>query len=258
MGCDIHMIAEVHKGGLWQFVPGPIIPCWGCGGSGMNAGDDNTEPCRWCTNEFDSYIDDEGVRHTHRIRTYAGPGKMRDNWFSDRNYSVFSHLADVRNNGSIQPIALPRGFPDDMSAEAKEWMENYGGDHSDSWLNLMEISAHNWTISRTVEGVVDLDEYRTFKAKGKPEAWAGAVSPGRGAEMVSNAEMDSALMGKTCGFKHCVNPAHDVTSTRLFTAITWTTRAADECRDFLDRMQMLQDKTKAPPQRLRLIFNFDS
>jgi hypothetical protein len=36
-------------------------------------------------------------------------------FFHDRDYVVFSWLAGVRNDGSIEPIAEPRGMPDGVS-----------------------------------------------------------------------------------------------------------------------------------------------
>ena len=57
-----------------------------------------------------------------------------------RDYRLFAKLANVRNDGSIKPIALPRGLPKDISEvttiEAKFW----GRDgHSHSWINAEEI-----------------------------------------------------------------------------------------------------------------------
>ena len=61
----------------------------------------------------------------------------------NRNYSLFARLADVRNGDGddrIEPIAAPRGLPEDISAltrlDAKKWE---GDAHSHSWLNAKEI-----------------------------------------------------------------------------------------------------------------------
>lgn len=69
--------------------------------------------------------------------------------YGDRNYNVFSALADVRNHAygdrRITPIAQPRGFPGDASEEAKKAHGRWGRDaHSASWLSLMEVLEYDW------------------------------------------------------------------------------------------------------------------
>lgn len=64
--------------------------------------------------------------------------------YTQRNYVLFSVLANVRND----PPALPfidelRGIPDDASGEIQECYERWGQDaHSETWLTLDEIL--NW------------------------------------------------------------------------------------------------------------------
>lgn len=64
-----------------------------------------------------------------------------------RNYALFSKMANVRNDEPgdkdyIEPIAEPRGLPDNATAltlfDNKRW--NSDG-HSHSWLNAGEIAA---------------------------------------------------------------------------------------------------------------------
>ena len=66
----------------------------------------------------------------------------------DRNYSLFTMLADVRNyDRERKPknvvIALPRGTPEDKSFGhgdlIKEWE---GDDHSHSWITFKELKNH--------------------------------------------------------------------------------------------------------------------
>ena len=64
--------------------------------------------------------------------------------FSDRNYTLFGILAGVRNH-SVEPIASPRGFPDDASFVVRQLFEHYGSEHTPSWLTLKELAWYNWT-----------------------------------------------------------------------------------------------------------------
>ena len=60
--------------------------------------------------------------------------------YDDRNYNLFSFLADVRNDGSITPLDEPRGIPKDASDSylwaCKIWN---GNAHSHSWFLLEEL-----------------------------------------------------------------------------------------------------------------------
>ena len=60
----------------------------------------------------------------------------------NRNYRLFARMAGVRNEGNnIQPIAEPRGIPDDATEltnfDYEHWLLDL---HSPSWLNAKEIS----------------------------------------------------------------------------------------------------------------------
>lgn len=60
--------------------------------------------------------------------------------YENINYRLFSLLADVRNDGTINPISEPRGIPDDAS-DSYLFICNAWGRiaHSHSWLLLEEI-----------------------------------------------------------------------------------------------------------------------
>ena len=58
----------------------------------------------------------------------------------ERNYEIFAKMAGVRNNGDIEPIAMPRGIPDDISLITRMNYEQLGSDgHSYSWLDVDEL-----------------------------------------------------------------------------------------------------------------------
>lgn len=58
----------------------------------------------------------------------------------NRHYNLFAKMANVRNNGKIEPISKPRGIPLDAAFLTKFACTDYGMDgHSHSWLNAEEI-----------------------------------------------------------------------------------------------------------------------
>lgn len=63
-----------------------------------------------------------------------------------RNYYLFSILADVRNNGDVEPIDYPKGIPNDASFgfvyECKKWGNEA---HSHSFFTLDELLNIDWS-----------------------------------------------------------------------------------------------------------------
>ncbi len=58
-----------------------------------------------------------------------------------RNYALFQKMAGVRGDEDINPIALPRGLPKDISKTVLLENKRRGcKGHSHSWLNAGEIS----------------------------------------------------------------------------------------------------------------------
>ena len=74
----------------------------------------------------------------------------------NRNYVLFSLLADVRNTGDIMPIDCARGLPGDLNStidpdaydDFSEHIDGHWlGDHSISWLSYSELLAVDLTQS---------------------------------------------------------------------------------------------------------------
>ena len=127
MGCDIHICIEawseretfrtLFKGDRRLLLPRG----WSCVNEWKDEEDESRYPLTWC----------------------------------HRNYNLFAILADVRNGigfagidtgeGFI-PISAPKGLPDDVTAEVKQWSDGWGVDgHSHSFLTLAEIFEFDWT-----------------------------------------------------------------------------------------------------------------
>lgn len=163
MGCDIHFFVETkQQDGSWQ--------------------------------SADEWADDDGYKH------------VKEELYGDRNYSLFAILADVRNGRGFagvqtgegyNPIAAPRGLPDDVSKEVFECSEEWGIDgHSHSWFTLAELKAYDWDQVTKRCGIVDMVEFERYAKEGKPQSWCGGIG-GPGIKIVSNEEMSLLMADKS-------------------------------------------------------------
>ena len=73
-----------------------------------------------------------------------------------RLYRVFAKMADVRNYEGDEPLASPRGLPEDCSVVTLIDYRGWGDDaHSASWLDADEIVAlYNWIDGETDKGAL--------------------------------------------------------------------------------------------------------
>jgi hypothetical protein len=83
---------------------------------------------------------------TWEIDNYDGYWQCNE-IYNNRNYYLFAILADVRNDGSVEPIDYPRGIPDDCSSGYSYMTKQWGGDgHSHSYFTLKELLEVNWDL----------------------------------------------------------------------------------------------------------------
>lgn len=259
MGTDIHLVAEAKDDeGVWQLVPGPIIDCWSCKGTGIKhiynreskvaEPDLNGEECYWCKRP--SELDDPSD-YAYEATRFVEPGKVRDQWWGDRHYLVFALLGNQRNgfgfagcysHEPIIPLSDCLGFPDDLSADAVAWMEVRGGEHSASWVSLRDVLRYDYEQPLRRGGVVSLQEFDSYLRKGEPDNWCGDISGSRvrfvspevATEMVKRKDFDE----------------------NTFTRITWTVPLKRALEGFIERMKMLA--MTVGEHECRLVFDFDS
>ena len=230
MGCDIHMVVEVNRNGVWER-------------AGVKRGD--TLPpraCSWC----------DGLGHFEgrpSDKCYSCKGtKVERGSYSDRNYTVFSVLADVRNDGNVTPIAKPRGLPSDATGSG-DW--EYG-DHSRSWLLLSEVLAYDWNQVLEDEGYVDEATFAAWSGVGAPENWCAQVS-GLSVEHVTNSKMRERIERTKKGG----DLVDRIFGKRSFYALChWTVPLRDYCKHFLAFVDSLAPLGE--PSSIRLVFGFDS
>jgi hypothetical protein len=204
MGCDIHPQVEVRREDGWHRVPHPTRPC-----------DDD-----YCTDgKYNDLTPNESMRGKDHYRC-KGTGFYTDAFYDDRNYDVFAILANVRNGygfagvdtgDGFVPISEPRGLPEDLSPEiadvlAREeddaeddfdWSDPqyfWMGDHSHSWLTVLEILDYDWTRTTKKRGWVDPWQFQVWRRDGKPTMWSGSIE-GPSIEHISNVAMARLLDG---------------------------------------------------------------
>jgi hypothetical protein len=95
-----------------------------------------------CDIHFHSEVKVKGIWHHHSDRRF------------DRNYKVFSKMADVRNDAGIVPISKPKGWPADATLTSNMDNDKYGSDgHSHSWFSASEIvQFHDWLRKEAFTG----------------------------------------------------------------------------------------------------------
>jgi hypothetical protein len=176
----------------------------------------------------------------------------------DRSYDTFAVLANVRNGYGFagvstgegwpyisEPRGLPEGFPldsDDSERHEDQWM----GDHSHSWLLLSEIENFIETkLPKTYikHGVVTREHWEAIQ-RGEfatPEEWCGGRS-GPDIRVIDEAEAKAGV------------PSTDV-------AMSWKVDALEHLsglRAYVEELRKLAAESKVGPDKVRLVFGFDS
>jgi hypothetical protein len=152
MGCDIHLYVEKRNTeGKWESV-----------------------------DTWEKEEDDEVLRVPY--------GKS---FYDCRNYDLFAILADVRNGrgfagvklgDGFNPIADPRGLPDDVSENVKALSDSWDCDgHSHSHFTVAELIAFDWTQETNHQGFADFGTFvkwsRWDRKNGEsPESYCGGTS----------------------------------------------------------------------------------
>lgn len=234
MGTDIHLAVEHQDdNGRWHTID-RLQTCAYCDGTGSVIAKGKRETCFWC----------EGDR------------MERAPFFHDRAYDVFAVLADVRNGvgfagcntgDGFQPISEPRGLPEDMDEKSRKYLS---GEHSQSWLLLSEVLATDayWNKTTKKRGWVSVEEYKLWKASGAkwPRNYCGDVSGGMVRHCLPH-EMDRYLES---GFPEA--EAH------YYCPLDWEVTYRESCRALWRVIPDIERIDYRHPERIRLVFDFDS
>lgn len=126
MGCDIHMFLEYKCGnGMpWQADEHHTVE-WEdrCKDSYPK---DRKKWCQHCINDRGDDQDKcmNGYKNFERVRA------------TERNYNLFTRMANVRGDGGLEPKGLPADLSEMIQAAADRWDSD---GHSHSWLSIEEF-----------------------------------------------------------------------------------------------------------------------
>lgn len=267
MGCDIHVAAEVRQGRKWTRV----------------------FPQRSMLDDWMQECADEAKAKRARGESLNGMDRYylkaeKEEWYSSRNYNLFSVLADVRNGvrGNsflfrepatghyIPPIDAPRGLPKNMSAELRRAIREadhdsdehfYIGDHSFSYLTLRELQEYDWQSGTVTTGIVSLEQFLERMAKHgdtiplradeEPyDSWCGGIS-GAGIAVYDAVSVREAV--RTMG----VFIPPDTKVSRPHVTDSWITPTSSKVGQFYDTVMPALAELGAPDD-VRIVFGFDS
>ena len=121
---------------------------------------------------------------------------------SQRDYNLFSILADVRNGGEVTPLFPHREWPENRSERCRNEMDDDVDLHSHTFFTVRELVEVDWDsdASTGVECLLFGDDYQAFKDLGRmPPGWSQWDRPrnytlGRNRDIVTEAEMTLLLV----------------------------------------------------------------
>lgn len=267
MGCDIHLAAEVRQGRKWTRV----------------------FPRRSLVDDWMQESADEAKAKQKRGEPLNGMDRYyltaeKTEWYSGRNYNLFSVLADVRNGvrGNpflltepatghyIAPIDSPRGLPKNMSLELRRAINEkdhdsdahfYIGDHSFSYLTLRELQEYDWDAGAVTTGIVSLEQFlERIKAYGDTiplraddspyNSWCGGIG-GYSIKVYDAVAVREQLRGMG------VFIPSDPTITNPHVTDSWITPTKSQVGSFYDKTMPALAELGAPDD-VRIVFGFDS
>ena len=128
LGCDIHIYVEKQElDGSWEPLSGPSYEKQYLYGRLVNE------------------TSEQSIMQLKK--SISQNSSYSFEWFySNRNYKLFSFLADVRNyDDEIKPICKPRGLPADISPYVRGQFRNWESDaHSTSYFMISELIDYDW------------------------------------------------------------------------------------------------------------------
>ncbi len=171
MGTDIHLLVEKRNQGApltgdyrYSYAPAP-------GDWGMVRGCDRDGLKDAIRRVLEAETPDSAEYWRERALEYKDTKFFL---YGDRNYGLFSILADVRNGSGfagcdtgdwVAPIDEPRGLPDDVGCETRDVLDDVDY-HSQSWLSLRDLLEYGWSEQRILRGFVNLNDYEKWRLAG--------------------------------------------------------------------------------------------
>lgn len=183
--------------------------------------------------------------------------------YKDRNYDLFSQLANVRNGSGFsgcvtgegfEPISAPKGMPDDcddlITASSERWSTD---GHSHSYLSLAELLAYKPSERRTVKAgliaapvYIEWQKRRLTDQDAFPESWCGGTS----AKTISEAAWKALSQNERDTAKELYIECRWGATYERTTESFWKT--------YVPRLIELRDEYQLSDTDVRMVFWFDN
>lgn len=165
-------------------------------------------------------------------------------FYSERNYTLFAILANVRNHWYIQPISYPKGLPSDCSKGILKIYEKEKLDaHSESFYCLDELLNFPWDDKKAfITDIVDAYDYKAILQNER-------VAPNN-TTYISNPEY--VTVPKMRKLIQQGNVPHNI-RTRLSHSYTYTDLAENFLKKYIPKLEKL-----GYPEDVRVVFWFDN
>lgn len=249
MGTDIHLIVEQKKNGKWERIDPPA----------------SYPRNPWVLNQIEELknkLTEQDLSDPDGMYVYYCEKRDRD-WYSHRNYRVFSILADVRNGSGFAgvktgekfvPISEPKGFPLDCSCYngdeiPKDDREPFNfGYHDFSWLTVKELTEYNWEQTVNNCGAISWEEFvqrQETGFNGEPNSWSGGIWSD-----------DIVVIEEEEAKKQYI--AKDNVCTRRYVRVWWNQTYKEATYDFYENFVLYLASLDENPENVRIVFGFDS
>lgn len=187
----------------------------------------------------------------------------REDWYSERNYTLFGVLAGVRGY-DIPKIAEPRGLPDNIDREEDA---NYDiGDHTYSWLTVQELYDYDWSYGISEELHIDAESYEHWSrvkewSRGRPKGidfFANHTEVDELAMQVAISHIEAQLKDASWQQKQKEFRSR-LKALSLMTKVTIERNVAEHCPEFYSYvMPRLRKLCEGDLTSVRIVFGFDS
>lgn len=173
----------------------------------------------------------------------------KSSYYNGRNYDLFAILANVRNGygfagcptgAGFNPIAQPKGVPEDATAEYREIVERWDLDgHSHSHFTLRELLNYDWTQTTQKQGLTAFAEWERWVGWRRnhdqcPESYCGGVSGGS-VKHIEAEQMDELVKTYRSLRSEAERQAFQKQHASTYAVAVWKTDYATATGDFWNR-----------------------
>ena len=184
-----------------------------------------------------------------------------DPFYHDRDYEVFAILADVYNVDGCNPVARPKGVPDDMCPEVRQRYQHAVefDCFAATWLSLAEILAFDWDQTVTRQGYAHGPAFYEWVSGRRqqglsPPDLLDEIRPG--GKIATEDEIRQTVDGLDRALEpHELEMQHREALADVYCHVTWTATYRSRAENFFDHAVARMEKL-GKPDDVRCVFWF--